>query len=193
MDRVPREQFVVEKHNVFSEALETPKFIYTHSNLPIHSQDSGACLPNEVELYAERLAKANLEMKQDVEMLIENDPRAIVIVAGDHGPYLTKNCFHTGGVYDVSEISRQDLQDRFGTFLAIKWPTSDYGEYDEITVLQDVFPASFAYMFEDPGLLEAKVVPVTLDRIRASGAGVAGGVIMGGLNDGEPLYVGEGD
>jgi hypothetical protein len=129
-------------------------------------------------------------MRQDVERIIENDPDAVLIVAGDHGPYLTKNCVATGGSYDISEISRLDIQDRYGTFLAIRWPTGDSTEYDDIVVLQDVFPAIFAYLFQDTGLLEARVKPATLGEKTTSGAAVVDGVIEGGIHDGEPLFIG---
>ena len=94
-------------------------------------------------------------------------------------------------MYDISEINRLDLQDRFGTFLAIRWPTGDPDEYDDIIVLQDLFPAVFAYMFEDPGLLESKIKPVTLDNKLVSGAGIADGLIEGGVDNGEPLFLEE--
>jgi hypothetical protein len=108
-------------------------------------------------------------MKQDVETIIQNDPGAIIIVAGDHGPYLTKNCHNTGRHYDISEISRLDIQDRFGTFLAIKWPTEEFSQYDDITVLQDVFPVVFAYLFDDCTFLEAKVEPNTVSLFLSGG------------------------
>jgi hypothetical protein len=160
-----------------------------HDPLPDHSQNSGACLPDETELYRERLIRANYQMKQDVETIIQNDPGAIIIVAGDHGPYLTKNCYATGSDYDISEISRLDILDRFGTFLAIKWPTEDFSEYDDITVLQDIFPAIFAYLFKDARLLEAKVEPITFCCPSISGAQVKNGIIYGGIDDGEPLFI----
>ncbi len=189
-DNVSREQFIVEKINLFSEESEDPKFIYMHSNFPTHSQNSGACLPNEVEFFNERLLRANLEMRQDVETIIENDPEAIVIVAGDHGPYLTKNCSSTGDSYDISEISRLDLQDRFGTFLAIRWPTEDFEKFDDITVLQDLFSAIFAYLFQDQRLLESKIEPATLEEETVSGAAVVDGMIEGGVHSGESLFTG---
>jgi len=187
-DKVSRKQFIHEKHNIFSEDITDPKFIYSHSNLPGHSQNSGRCLLNEVELYKEKLTTANEEMRQDVELIIENDPNAIVIVAGDHGPYLTKNCAGTGDDYELTEINRLDIQDRLGTFLAIRWPTADFEDYDEITILQDVFPAIFAYMFADPGILESRVEPINIDRTLVSGALVIDGMIEGGIHDGEPLF-----
>jgi hypothetical protein len=181
--------FSQEKNTIFSEVSVEPKFIYMHLTLPGHSQNSEVCLPNEIELYGERLAEANLVMRQDVELIIENDPKAIVIVAGDHGPSLTKNCIpQTEDDYEISEISRLDIQDRFGTFLAIRWPSSNFEEYDDITVLQDLFPTIFAYIFEDPGLLESKIEPLIIDRTIISGAAVSDGVIEGGIHNGEALF-----
>ena len=70
-------------------------------------------------------------MKQDIEAIIANDPEAIIVIAGDHGPSLTKNCSILGkDDYNLSEISRLDIQDRFATFLAIRWPTKDFEKYD---------------------------------------------------------------
>ncbi|MFT3893879.1 MAG: hypothetical protein QM730_19800 [Anaerolineales bacterium] len=184
-----REQFVQSKRDIFTNIPENHVFMYTHSNLPSHSQNSGACLPNETELYHERLTQANSEMKQDLDLLVQNDPGAIIIVAGDHGPYLTKNCFELNGLYPASEITRLDIQDRYGTFLAIRWPTNNYATYDKITVLQDVFPAVFAYLYQDTSILASKVEPTRTSPDSISEVYVEDGIIHGGPNDGEPLYV----
>jgi hypothetical protein len=149
-----------------------------HTNLPAHSQTSGACQPDETEQFKERLRRANIEMKEDINLIVKNDPGAIVIVAGDHGPYLTKNCASTTGAYDISEISRLNIQDR-------------HVKYDDITVLQDLFPAVFAYLYRDATLLQAKIEPVIppLSYNSISGASVDHGIIHGGINDGEPLFL----
>lgn len=192
-NKVPREQFLQEKMSVFSAVSDDPRFIYMHSSIPGHTPNTGVCRPNEVALFGERLAKANLEMRQDIELIIENDPNSIVIVAGDHGPYLTKNCTATGegDAYDISEISRLDIQDRFGSFLAIRWPSTEFKEYDDITVLQDLFAAIFAYIFEDPEFLEYKVEPISTYEFAISGAKIVDGVIVGGINNGEALFIKE--
>ncbi len=133
---------------------------------------------------------ANIEMRDDIEAIIEKDTNVIVIVAGDHGPYLTKkNCTSTAEAFDISEISRQDIQDRFGTFLAMRWPSPEFEEYDNITVLQDLFPAIIAYIFEDTTLLESRVDPSLLDKISISNATVIDGIIEGGINNGEYLFL----
>jgi len=185
----PRELFTATKQSIFADTSVDPVFVYTHSNFPEHSQNSGACLPDETDLFKARLMKANLEMRQDIKTIIENNPEAIIIVAGDHGPYLTKNCTATAKAYDLSEISRLDIQDRFGTFLAIRWPTQDFGKYDDITVLQDLFPAVFAYLYDDERILESKIDSSTLAPDAISGAVVRDGIIYGGVNDGEPLFL----
>ncbi len=195
-DEISNEQFLAKKYSLFSIVPEQPRFIYMHSKKPGHSQNSGACLPNEVELFSERLQDANIEMKRDIELIIANDKDAIIVIAGDHGPYLTKNCTYTSFDYDSSEISRLDIQDRYGSFLAIRWPSQNYKAYDDITVLQDIFPSIFAYMFQNAELLNAKVDTITLDDydrfFSTSRVIVKDGVIKGGINDGESLFVGYG-
>jgi hypothetical protein len=185
----PHNQFVETKQSILESVYGNQVFIYTHSNFPGHSPFSGACPPEETDTYKDKLISANYEMQQDIQTITENDPEAIVILAGDHGPYLTKNCTSTLGVYDISEISRLDIQDRFGTFLAIKWPTEDFENYDDITVLQDLFPSIFAYLYRDTRILDSKIEPIILSINQISGASVNDGIIYGGINDGEPLFL----
>ncbi|GAB4539809.1 MAG: hypothetical protein Fur002_05520 [Anaerolineales bacterium] len=184
-----REQFIQSKKEIWESISKEKNFIYMHTNIPGHSQNSGNCLPNETDLYQERLTSANMEMRQDVETIIQNNPTAIIIIAGDHGPYLTKNCRETNDVFDISQISRIDVQDRYGTFLAIRWPDNHFSEYDQITVLQDIFPAIFSYMYQDPSILRAKIKPATSEYNSVSGVKIQDGVIYGGSNDGESLFL----
>jgi len=186
-----RDQFIKAKQDVWTRIPKEKTFVYMHTNVPAHTQNSGACLPNEIDLYKERLVSANIEMRQDLQTITENDPDAIIIVAGDHGPHLTKNCSTTSDVYDASEISRLDVQDRYGTFLAIKWPTEEFTKYDNIKVLQDVFPTIFAYLYEDEKILRAKIRPEIPPSYFISGVTVKKGIIYGGIDDGEPLFLSE--
>jgi hypothetical protein len=183
------DQYTEAKQRILSSTPDTPVFIYAHSALPGHSQNSGVCLPDETGLYEERLLKANIEMRQDIETIQENDPGAIIIVAGDHGPYLTKNCTDTKKVYEITEITRLDMQDRFGSFLAIRWLGGEYEKYDQISVLQDVFPAIFAYLYADRGFLDLIKEPVIKNAKSTSGATIINGIISGGVDDGEALFL----
>ncbi len=185
------QQFVETKLAMFEESQPDQRFIYAHTELPNHSQNSGVCLVNETELFADRLNRANKEMKNDIDKIVESDPQSIIIVAGDHGPYLTKNCYVTAKKYNLKEINRLDIQDRFGTFLAIRWPTDNYASSDQITVIQDLFPVIFSYIFEDTSLLDMRVEPVTQFRFTISNAYVDRGIIQGGVDDQEPLFLSE--
>lgn len=186
---INHDEFVKFKHDFFIQKGKEPFFIYSHSDLPNHSQTSGKCLENETDLFKNRLNEANYEMKQDISLILKNDPDAILIVAGDHGPYLTKNCTATRNSYDSSTISRVDIQDRYGTYLAIKWPTDDYKLYDQIVVLQDLFPSIFAFLYKDASILESKIEPTTIDEEYISGLQVMDGIIFGGIDGGEPLFL----
>ncbi len=188
-DNPPRTKFEDHKKSVFGKRSTRPRFVYTHDNIPGHSQNSGKCRPNESELYAKRLQLANEEMKRNLTEILQADPQALIIIAGDHGPYLTKNCHETGKEYTLDEIGRLDIQDRYGTFLAIKWPHGEVPVNDDITVLQDVFPAIFAELFGDAGLLDIRVPPTTTRPQCISGASVSQGMIHGGMDDGEPLFL----
>ncbi len=187
-EKMSHNDYIQSKQSVFNLKNNAPIFMYTHSWLPGHSQNSGDCLENEVGLYKERLLSANDEMVQDVNSIVKNYPDAIIIIAGDHGPYLTKNCVFTGNRYDISEITRVDIQDRFSTFLAIRWPSDGYVK-DDITVLQDIFPSVFSYVYKDKDFLQFKIDPTIVDTSAISGVTVNNGLIVGGENNGERLFI----
>jgi len=184
-DRMSMSAFFEKKRAVLRSTSTSPRFLYTHTG-PRHSQNSGACLDNETELFEERLGVANSEMKEDIAAILESDEEAIIIVNGDHGPYLTKNCWELEkGGYSSEEINKLDIQDRVGTFLAIRWPDNEYTRFDDISILQDVFPAVFAYMFDDVSLLDGKMGEL---KPEINGVTVEDGVIVGGADSGERLF-----
>lgn len=184
------EDFLEEKRAILGALSEGPTFLYTHTG-PSHSQNSGACLEDEVARYQQRLVEANLEMREDVETILRANPGAIVIVNGDHGPYLTKNCWQLDREqYDPHEVTPLDIQDRFGSFLAIRWPGDASAAGDGIEILQDVLPSVLAYLFDDPAFSELRLAREVLaeERHLIAGLSVADGRIVGGAHDGRPLY-----
>lgn len=184
------EEFLKEKEKVIANQEIKRKFLYSHSSFPNHAPHTGQCRTNEVPLFSERLITANEEMIRDIETIESNDRNAIIIIAGDHGPYLTKNCFNLRDAYSIDEVNRHDLQDRFGAFLAIRLPKNDKIPERNIKVLQDVFPEVLNYLTASDDFSKLKVEPITVQD-SASGVYVENGIIRGGVNDGEPLYIGE--
>jgi hypothetical protein len=189
-DAIPYNDYLLKKREAFTQRTQEPAFLYTHSMLPGHSQESGKCLPDEKSKYLKGIKDANQEMGKDLALLMKSRPNAIVIVAGDHGPYLTKGCFHLEN-YAIGEIDRLDIQDRYGTFLAIKWPERAYaGRYD-IRILQDIFPAVFAYLFKDDTIFDAaRIEREDLYGSPLHGIRIENGIIKGGKDDGKPLFLG---
>lgn len=188
---VSHSEFVRRKRQAIVEPASAPKFLYSHTG-PGHSQNSGKCRPDETELFRQRLEAANAEMRADVSTIIKMHPEALIVINGDHGPHLTKNCTTLSpGAYSVEDISRLDIQDRFGTFLAIRWPRTDSAVPEQsFKVLQDLFPRVFTFLFERPVPAERLLEPA----IRSTwsevigGVSVDDGVIVGGPYDSEPLF-----
>jgi hypothetical protein len=188
---VPHSEFVRTKRRAIEAAADSPKFLYTHTG-PGHSQNSGECRDDETALFRQRLTQANEEMRDDLTSILTRHPDALIIVNGDHGPFLTKNC--TGlskSQYGIEEVTPLDIQDRFGTFLAIRWPEArQHYPDDQLRVLQDVFPAIFAFLYERPMVDELRLKPAIDIPWNSAIGGVAvdSGVIVGGSYDGKDLY-----
>jgi YidC/Oxa1 family membrane protein insertase len=182
-----------KKREIFAKKENSPYFMFTQSAHPGHSQNSGKCLPKDKQSYKDQLKFSNNEMKEDINIILEENPTAIIIVAGDHGPYLTLNCYTIPEDYDASKITRYHIQDRFGSFLAIHWPKDlKYSNYD-IKILQDVFPAVLARLFNDEDIWDKGRVSSRTPVFRSNTdkeISVENGIIKGGKNDGEPLFLG---
>lgn len=188
LEGIPYLEFVSLKRQVFINSHEDPIFVYSHSMIPGHSQLSGVCFPDEIDRYKEKLQTANEEMNGDISTILAHDPDAVIIIAGDHGPYFSKDCTSLNS-YHSSEINRTDMQDHYGSFLAVRWPSSDYVEFDQIRVLQDIFPAILSWMYRDESILDSRIPPVTITDNRTGGVGISNGIVIGGADDGEPLFL----
>jgi hypothetical protein len=194
-ESIDYKDYLYEKKAVLERKGSEPRFLYTHNVFPGHAQGSGKATGNELALYRESLVHANLEMIRDVTTAIKHNPSAVVIVCGDHGPSLTKNCTRLGGAYDISDVDRLDIQSRYGCFLAIRWPEGASIDHGRIEILQDVFPAVFSWMYEDPTMwgLAMEKVTRSATAYTISGARVRNGMIEGGVDDGRPLFESRGD
>jgi len=138
------------KHELIKDS-HRPKFVVNHLFLPGHSQNSGVCLPDETEKWVANLSSALVQMEADFATVVKNDPGAIVIAIGDHGPSLTGDCYRLAG-WPKSKITPELIWDRIGTMVAIRWPEQEKAaRYDASLVTnQDVFPVVFAYLMDDP-------------------------------------------
>jgi len=133
---------------------------------------------------------ANKEMKEDITNILNNDKDPIIVLVGDHGAYLTKNCRELRN-YDSKTIDKYDLQDRYGAFLSIYWPKDITDEYQNIIVTQDIFPAILSKITKNKNLFDdLKIERKFFDRYKniTGGINVYNGIINGGKDDGMPLF-----
>jgi len=180
----------LELKRKYLNSIKNPSLFYTHNSYPGHSGNSGRCASNEKELYFEGMKKANIEMKNDIGNILKNDPDSIIVLLSDHGPYLTKNCRELRD-YDVSEIDKYDIQDRYGAFLSIYWPKSISDNKNDIVITQDIFPAILSNITSNPNLFdELKVKRKFFDNFEnnTGGVNVFDGIITGGKDLGMPLF-----
>lgn len=190
--------YLKQKRKVLMRRYPSPVFMYSHSLRPGH-RPKGAKSPDEVDKYIniilDLVKQANIEMQQDINTIIKHNSNAIIIIAGDHGPLLTKigyDIHHNPDKYSANDIDRYIMQDIIGAFLAIRWPENNYANKHDIKILQDIFPAVFAYLFDDDSIFDkTRIQPRTMINSQITcGVNVNDGIIIGGKDDGKPLFEG---
>ncbi len=179
------EEWLATKRRVLSGRSGRPRMLYAHSRFPNHSQNSGACLPDETERYLARLEVARKEIEGDIAAIDASGREAIVIVAGDHGPYLTGDC-HNMTNTQPDDLTATHLRDRYGTLLAIRWPHSNT-RTDRIEVIQEVFLAVAASLLDDDRVWDHRVPAVTAGDGGIPHGAVRDGIVMVGKDKGRPL------
>lgn len=164
---------------------------YTHNGYPGHSGNSGVCdYSTEKNEYFKGMGIANKEMNNDVKSILINDPESIIVLVGDHGPYLTKNCRELRN-YDASTIDKYDVQDRYGAFLSIYWPSDISNKNKDIQIIQDIFPAILSNITNNNKLFdELKIERKFFDRFNniTGGVNVINGILDSGKDKGNPLF-----
>ena len=92
--------------------------------------------------------------------------------------------------YRQDEVTSVHLADRYGMFLAIRWPDQGYKEYDDIRILQDVFFSVFAYLTRDQSIFNHQVIGKTSTFGSIPGGAIIDGKVMWGKDKGKELYNG---
>jgi hypothetical protein len=181
-----RDQWLAAKRSVLRETIGGPKMLYAHSAFPGHSQNSGNCLPDETERYAARLAVARDEMRADIEATQRSHREAIIIIAGDHGAYLTGDCLYMTR-HNRDELTAVHFADRYGAKLAIRWPDGA-AEVDRTQTIQDVFFAVSAYLLDDDRVWRHRLPTETIGYSGIPHGAVKDGVVLIGKDKGRPLF-----
>ena len=186
--------FIKIKSKYLTSKSNFPVFLYTHTG-PYHSPKNGVCnYDKEVNLFKKRVYLTNLEMQKDVMDIKKENPNSIIIINGDHGPFLLNKCGKYSSLDLSSKVDKLFLRDNFGTFLAIYWPDEYQNRFPNtsITILQDVFFEIFEFLFDSKEIYKFKIEPETDQK--ESGEYIAAGVIIknnkiiGGKDHGKKLF-----
>jgi len=173
------EQLRKEVATLIDDDKNSPRFQYIHIFKPGHALNKvvGICDENsELEKYAQRVESAGQLLRQQIDEIIVRDPEALIIVSGDHGPFISKKC-NWGDYID----NTSDYRDRAGAIMAIRWSKSYAGEYDErIVSTVNLFRYVLASLAEDETPLLNTTVP---DDVFIH----VGEMIYKVLGDGKPL------
>ncbi len=125
-------------------------------------------------------------MRGDIEAALKSHRDSIIIVAGDHGPYLTGDCTYMNG-YATSAFTAEQLADRYSARLAIRWPGEVPENIDQINVLQDVFFGVSAYVLNDDRIWRHRLATGTYGHGGIPDGAVNEGRVMIGRDKGSPL------
>jgi hypothetical protein len=181
-----RDEWLAVKRSALAENTAQPKMLYAHSGFPGHSQNSGKCLEDETEQYMTRLNVANHEIRGDVEAILSTYRDAIIVLAGDHGPFLTGDCLYMTR-YREDDLSAAHLADRYRAGLAIRWPDGEFAAFDKISTIQDVLFAVTAYLLDDASVLQHKPSAETFGYGGIPDGAVKDGIVMIGRDRGQRL------
>ena len=134
------------------------QFVYAHFEAPNHANISkvdtlGTCNEQaEIEKYASRINNAHSLIDQSIEIIAASDPNAMVIIASDHGGYILNRC-----ALNAPLLTREEVAERQGAFLAIRWGNGYDGRYDnEIKSSANLFRYIFSYLAGHDKLLVNK-------------------------------------
>jgi len=134
--------------------LREPNFTYFHAfSQPTHTgsdtQTVNHCNEEaEIFAYRKRVRIASLFVLKLTKEILAKDKNAIIIVAGDHGPYIFRKCTRDG-IYKQEEII-----ERQGAFLSIHWGKSYHGQYDQrIKSSHNLFRYILSYLAHNENLL----------------------------------------
>jgi hypothetical protein len=106
-----------------------PRFQYVHLFVPNHANNNivGRCdEKEELEKYSRRVPAAAESVESIVDDIVRNDRGAVIVLSGDHGPFIDNQC---GRQVDIGSV--EEYRDRVGTLTAIRWPDGYDGRFDE--------------------------------------------------------------
>jgi hypothetical protein len=106
----------------------------------------------EREHWLEKREIANVKIKKMVNLIVEKDPNALIMIMADHGGFVGLD--YTLEVYNKM-TDRDVIYSTFGAMLSIRWPNDDVPEIDShLKSCVNVFRVLFSYLGKDEKYLQ---------------------------------------
>ena len=148
---------IIERIEVGKKSL-VPQFHYIQIFEPGHTMGKVVGICDEVAelaLYSKSIAKVSISIESIVDNIIRLDPRAVVVISGDHGPFIRNKCRR---YVDLNSLG--EYRDRVGVVTAIRWPDDYDGRYDQnIMTNVNLFRYLLASMVDDSVEILGTLVP----------------------------------
>ncbi len=181
-----REDWLAVKRGILRDMAPNGCFVYAHSTTPGHLAANPAYRKTpeeEARRYERAVAEADQELQEDIDLLLSKNDESIIIVASDHGAYLTLPD-------KVGEYDAFSLLDRLGVQLHVRWPR-DYKPCLKLDCLQNLFLEVMIYMSGGRSLARFASTGESLHvqyPLRAPAGAVRGGIVQSGPDKGRPLF-----
>jgi hypothetical protein len=134
--------------------LQKPNFTYIHAfTYPTHTACEIEIMDRcnekvEISKYNVRVQETGKFISEMIQSILIKDKNALIIFAGDHGPYISQKCTRDG------VRSRDQILERQGAFLSIYWGSTYHGKYDEqIKSSHNLFRYIFSFLAQNESIL----------------------------------------
>ncbi len=155
---------------IYAGARHSPRFLISYPH-EIRGLPSAQRLPlwklNQmddywIKTYKNVIAQSDVALIEMVRCIDEKDPDAIVILAGDHGPWLQRDRW-MGGHEDLNKNMLENgiqpaevTTNIFEVFMAVKWPRG-FDRTDEYFTHVNLFRYVFAALTKDHAIIKSRV------------------------------------
>lgn len=129
-----------------------PRFFFVEKLLPHHIHFDGSGIANERKVYLQKIEQTNIWFKKTLDLIHQNDPKAIVIIASDHGGWVGLENYPD--FYATTD--KKLIHSIYGNLIAIKWNDDSRKQWYENQLKSNVniFRILFSHLSQDEQLLE---------------------------------------
>lgn len=142
--------------NAILQHKESLNFFFIESMLPSHIATDSSVSSNDVDVertkYLEKLKEANQWLTQLISFITENDEKALIVIASDHGGYVGLTAMDQN---QTKQTDSKIIYSMFSSALAIRWPEQNVQAYNnELKSSVNLFRVLFSYLSDDESYLK---------------------------------------